>query len=109
MSRTATFGDWYKARLGHRPVLVQGIVWFLYGFIWIPIWYVNTRDLDRGGASSASDAGPATPDFELAQPWRRLIGYLVDIALGVGLGVAFVSSGHSVHPSSARLGRSSSW
>jgi len=91
MDATVKFGDWYRAKFGSRPVLVQGVIWFLYGFIWIPLWYINTRDHSASSVPSGIDS--ETLELELAPPWRRLVGYLIDITLGVGLGVGFVASG----------------
>jgi hypothetical protein len=34
-----TFAGWYASALGHIPVVLQGLLWISYGFIWIPVWY----------------------------------------------------------------------
>ncbi len=34
------FGEWYQQSLGRLPVIVQVFLWILYGFLWIPIWYL---------------------------------------------------------------------
>ena len=36
------FSDWYRARLGRWPLLIQGALWLFWGFAWIPIWYTAT-------------------------------------------------------------------
>ena len=56
MDATVKFGDWYRAKFGSRPVLVQGVIWFLYGFIWIPLWYINTRDHSASSVPSGIDS-----------------------------------------------------
>ena len=33
------FYEWYRERLGHRHIVVQGALWFLCGYIWIPLWH----------------------------------------------------------------------
>lgn len=40
---TATFLQWYKLKLGKRSVIVQAVLWIVYGFIWIPVWWLLTR------------------------------------------------------------------
>jgi uncharacterized RDD family membrane protein YckC len=80
------FGAWYKVRFGGKPIWLQAIAWFLYGFIWIPIWYASTR----GKALETSSQGDAGDDLaELASTSRRFIGFLVDFSLIVLTGVAF--------------------
>lgn len=39
----STFGDWYRRQLGNLPMAVQAILWFFYGFIWIPAWYWSSQ------------------------------------------------------------------
>ncbi len=43
MRRKATFLEWYGVTLGRQWWIVQGTLWVLYGFLWIPIWWLATR------------------------------------------------------------------
>ena len=73
MSSPIGFSEWYNAKLGHLPPLGQGALWFLYGFVWIPIWYFSTRANAEGGAlASAVAVVPAQFDVEPAPSWKRL-------------------------------------
>lgn len=42
VTQTSEFSTWYRTRLGHRPVPIQATLWLLYGFVWIPVWYLTT-------------------------------------------------------------------
>jgi uncharacterized RDD family membrane protein YckC len=91
MNSRIGFSEWYKARLSHLPLLGQGALWYLFGFIWIPIWYFRTRDSARSGASTGAALFTGQFDVAPAPAWKRLVGFLVDSAVGIGLGIAFVS------------------
>ena len=52
MSDAATFRGWYRAKFGHLHPAVQGTLWWFWGFLWIPIWYMR----DRAAIASLLDA-----------------------------------------------------
>ena len=56
-SAVCPFGEWYRTTwLGRKSLPVQIIVWLLYGFLWIPCWYLWT----------------ATPSGSLRGKWASL-------------------------------------
>jgi len=85
------FTAWYRLKLGQRPIWQQVILWFFYGFIWIPLWYLNARDKAVGASSQRDGALREVEDHwpELASAGRRFIGFTVDLSLIVLVGIAF--------------------
>lgn len=84
MGETTVFSAWYRGKLGGLPLAVQALLWFLYGFIWIPAWYFASTPARGDDARTASVVEPAPA-------WKRLAGYVADVALGFGLGLAVVA------------------
>jgi hypothetical protein len=39
----ASFSQWYRIKLGQQWWIVQAVLWVVYGFIWIPLWWLFTR------------------------------------------------------------------
>lgn len=90
MTSSVAFGQWYKTRFGHLPLLGQAALWYFFGFVWIPILYFRTRDA-AGQETVGHLLIPEGFDVTPAAPWRRLVGFLIDWTVGVALGFAFVS------------------
>jgi GYF domain 2 len=42
-SRKDSFWEWYSRGIGQQSVLIQGLLWVFYGFVWIPIYWAVTR------------------------------------------------------------------
>jgi hypothetical protein len=84
MNSRAAFPDWYRTRLGQHSVFVQGVLWFLYGFIWIPLWYICTRDR----ASSSNSATDGTPIAPVVPTWSYFVWAAIGAVLGWSVGEA---------------------
>ena len=58
----ASFSQWYRIKLGKQWWIVQAILWIVYGFIWIPLWWLFTRhkvdltQIEHVGPNSADEA-----------------------------------------------------
>lgn len=84
MARAAmTFARWHRARLGGLPVGLRVGLWLLYGFLWIPLWYLTSKTND--------------------EPLRRraAIGILVAI-FGVGAAIGGVQEQRQKNTTSAK-------
>ncbi len=44
----ASFGDWYKSKwMSQQTVAVQIVLWLLYGWLWIPTWFLFSSDASK--------------------------------------------------------------
>jgi serine/threonine protein kinase len=39
-ARNLGFSGWYKRKLGPRNLILQIVLWWFYGFLWIPVWFL---------------------------------------------------------------------
>lgn len=49
-----TFGEWYGAKLGRLPLIIQAVAWLFYGFLWIPCWWLCTGSKFHGEKERAA-------------------------------------------------------
>ena len=62
----SSFPEWYRIRLGHRPLLIQAALWLLYGFVWIPVWYLTTGSSGPFSAWYRTRLGHQLPVAQIA-------------------------------------------
>lgn len=80
------FREWYKIKLGARHILLQVLLWWLYGFIWIPLWYLKTRHSnDVTMQSSTPMVSGALPSRVPATPASQVKRGLAMLAVGLVL------------------------
>lgn len=77
----SSFGPWYRARLGKLPIILQVILWWFYGFIWIPIWWFVSRNEmsalpSKSGVAFASGDRAVKPTSKSAFNLKSLIATL---------------------------------
>lgn len=58
-TKKATFLQWYRHKCGNHWMVVQGLLWIFYGFIWIPMWWLFTRHTAIPEQLSAMGIGKA--------------------------------------------------
>jgi len=99
---TTAFSGWYKTKLGQWPILVQGLLWFAYGFVWIPVWYLITRDnVNTSESPSVVQGGVVTSELILPPPplsgktvlWTTATGLVLGWGFGDGQAQSLVRSG----------------
>jgi uncharacterized RDD family membrane protein YckC len=99
------FSAWYSSRLGRLPVVLQILLWFLYGFLWIPLWYLGTPRSHRHAGSRHPVMSTFFPEaIELVGADRRFLGFIIDVLFGVGLGRIFATSEAASHSDQPEVG-----
>ena len=68
---TTSFRYWYVQKFGNLHIAVQIVMWFFYGFIWIPILYFAGKSANDFQSNTASKLLSSTPYIGWI-PWYKL-------------------------------------
>ena len=69
-TKKATFLQWYRHKFGNQWIVVQGLLWLFYGFIWIPMLWLFTRHTVTSEQNPVSDPLMRVPQAK-AEPSAR--------------------------------------